>query len=133
MKRTTEILRNWMNRKPGEQMATSYGGQIWDKNKRVADFLSYLFSILNRSFWGISALQAVCLTSDEQANWNEVGYVPSMIFFGVRQKDAIWLRMVGVPRIVANRMVFLWRQRVGTEPESYAMVREWVAHLPDTD
>ncbi|GCE25556.1 hypothetical protein KDA_10400 [Dictyobacter alpinus] len=133
VRRTAEILRDWVNGETVEEMAKRYGGYVRDKDKQVADFSNYLFSILNRASWGISALQTVSLAQDEPINWNEVGYVPSMIFFGVRQKDAIWLRMVGVPRIVANRMAFLWQQRMILEPVSYDMVREWVAGLSDQD
>ncbi|WP_136625178.1 DEAD/DEAH box helicase [Dictyobacter kobayashii] len=133
VRRTAEILRDWVNGKTVEEMATIYGGHVRDKDKQVADFSNYLFSILNRASWGISALQTVCLSSDETINWNTVGYVPSMIFFGVRQKDAVWLRMVGVPRIVANRMASLWQQRMVAEPISYDLVRSWVAQLSDQD
>jgi hypothetical protein len=76
---------------------------------------------------------AVCLSENKQTNWSEVGYVPSMIFFGVPQKEAIWLRMVGVPRVVAGGLANLWKQRDGNEPESYDGIRGWVANLSDRD
>jgi replicative superfamily II helicase len=128
------ILRDWVNGKTVEEMTDLYStADTSDKSKRVADFSKYLLSILNRSAWGIAALQTVCLGVDEQMNWGEIGYVSSMIFFGVRQKEAVWLRMIGVPRIVAMSLARIWYQRVHKEPESYDMVRSWIANLSDED
>ncbi len=132
-RRVAEILRDWVKGKTIEEMARSYGSLNDDVNKQITDFSRYLYSMLSRASWGMGALETVCLTGNEQTNWNEVGYVPSMIYFGVPQKEAIWLRMVGVPRIVAVGLANLWKQRAGSEPESYDGIRSWVANLTERD
>lgn len=63
----------------------------------------------------------------------DIGYVPSMIFFGVHRKEAVWLRMVGVPRVVADGLGVLWRNRTGKEPDTYDDIRSWVTDLTDTE
>ena len=45
----------------------------------------------------------------------------------------IWLRMAGVPRIVANGLAGVWKQKNADEPKSYDAIREWVAGLSDSD
>lgn len=127
------ILRDWVNGKTLEEMAQNYGKHDPDPNKRVVDFSKYLFSILSTVSWGIGALETVCLTGSEQSLIGDIGHIPSMIFFGVRQKEAIWLRMAGVPRIVANGLADLWKQKITDEPKSYDGIREWVASLSDSD
>ena len=92
-----KILRDWVNGKTIEEMARSYGEPGDDQNRQITLFSRYLFSMLSRASWGMGALETVCMSGNEQTNWNEAGYVPSMIFFGVSQKEAIWFRMVGVP------------------------------------
>jgi replicative superfamily II helicase len=131
--RVAKILRDWVKGKTIEELARSYGSHNDDVNKQITDFSRYLYSMLGRASWGMGALETVCLSGNEQTNWDEVGYVPSMIYFGVPQKEAIWLRMVGVPRIAARGLANLWKQRAGSEPESYDGIRSWVANLTDRD
>jgi hypothetical protein len=98
------------------------------------DFSRYLFSILiSKVSWGIGALETVCLTDNEKSHIGDIGHIPSMIFFGVRQKEAIWLRMAGVPRIVANGLADVWKRQKANEPKSYDGIREWVTNLSDSD
>ncbi len=132
-KNVAKILRDWVNGKTIEEMALSYGTRNEDRNKQIAVFSKYLFSILNLASWGIGALETVCLSGNERTNWSEVGYVPSMIYFGVPQKEAIWFRMVGVPRIVAGSLADIWKQQSKDEPGSYDSLREWIANLSDKD
>lgn len=131
--RVAKILRDWVNGKTIEEMAGSYGEPNDDQNKQVTQFSRYLFKMLSRASWGMGALETVCMSGNEQTNWNEAGYVPSMIFFGVPQKEAIWLRMVGVPRVVTGGLANLWKLREGREPDSYDGIRDWVASLSDVD
>jgi hypothetical protein len=56
-----------------------------------------------------------------------------MIFFGVPTKEALWLRMGGVPRIVASGLATLWTRRTEGEPTSYDMVRNRITSLSDSD
>ncbi len=127
------ILRDWVNGKTLEEMAQNYGKRDPDPNRQVVDFSKYLFSMLSTVSWGIGALETVCLTGNEQSHVGDVGHIPSMIFFGVRQKEAIWLRMAGVPRIVANGLADVWKQKIADEPKSYDGIREWVTSLSDSD
>ena len=41
--------------------------------------------------------------------------------------------MAGVPRIVANGLADIWKQKIADEPKSYEGIREWVANLSDRD
>ncbi len=132
-KRVALILRDWVNGKTLEEMAQKYGKSSLAPNKQVVEFSKYLFSMLGTVSWGIGALETVCLASNEQVYGGDIGYIPSMIFFGVRQKEAIWLRMAGVPRIVANGLAGVWKRRIANEPKSYHAIREWVADLSDSD
>ena len=127
------ILRDWVNGKTLAEMAQNYGKPDPDPNRQVVDFSKYLFSILSTVSWGIGALETVCLLGHEQSQLGDVGHIPSMIFFGVRQKEAIWLRMAGVPRIVANGLADIWQHQKAAEPKSYDAIRKWVASLADSD
>lgn len=54
-----------------------------------------------------------------------------MVYFGVRTKEAVWLRMVGLPRLMAEGFASQWRKLRGSEPESFDDIRDWVSSLND--
>jgi hypothetical protein len=56
-----------------------------------------------------------------------------MVFFGVQKKEAIWPRMVGVPRIAAEGLGTLWSEQRVEPPDSYDGIRTWVSGLSDND
>lgn len=132
-RRIAEIVRDWVNGVPLDTLAESYGNPSVDKNKRVAEFSHYLFKLIGRASWGIGALEVACLGGNETVNRDTIGYIPSMIFFGVRQQEAILLRMIGVPRMVSSTLAHLWKQKAQHELDSYESVRSWITDLSDRD
>ncbi len=50
--------------------------------------------------WGLGALETISLAGIPKEQWEDVGYVPAMVYFGVDRREAVWLRMAGVPRPV---------------------------------
>jgi replicative superfamily II helicase len=135
--RVAAILRDWVQGATLEQLTNNYSLEDPDTatDKRIAHFTRYLFStLLGQASWGLGALETVYLGDTRDAatsSANEEGYVPSMVFFGVHQPEAVWMRMVGVPRVVANGVAALWRQSQPSEPESFQELRGWVDQLTD--
>lgn len=131
-----EILRDWVRGESLYQLAEKHSIPKRAANNEdnpedlLAEFSTYLFSkLLGLASWGIGALESVCLVGKEQDQEDEIGYIPSMIYFGVRHKEAVWLRMVGVPRVFANDLAQLWKQNKKTAPVSYDEIRSWIASL----
>jgi hypothetical protein len=134
--RIAAILRDWVSGRSLGELAETYPVSAErDPERQSGEFTRYLFSqLLGRASWGIGALEGVCLAgTPAQAQPTDAGYVPSMIFFGVRRKEAVWLRTVGVPRLVADGLGHLWSRHEGGEPRSYDDLRAWVSQLADTD
>lgn len=132
--RVAAILRDWVHGENLNTLATRYlvDPNESDPDRRVMNFARYLFStLIGKASWGFGALETVCLAGNDQNVWESVGHVPSMIFFGVRRKEAVWLRMVGVPRVVANGLADVWVNTRTKEPESYDDLRSWVGSLSD--
>jgi len=143
-RRVAGILRDWVNGRSLKQMADEYmpanealrpgndeeAGA--NEENRVSDFSKYLFgTLLGRASWGIGALEGICLAGKDPGQEQDIAYVPSMVFFGVQKKEAIWLRMVGVPRIAAEGLGALWQQQEHEPPDSYDGIRTWVNQLSD--
>lgn len=130
--RIARILRDWVQGESLRTLANRYGTSVdQDEETRVSEFTRYLYSsLLTQTSWGLGALETVCLGTD-QNQLGQAAYLPSMIYFGVKHPESVWLRTVGVPRIVADGIAEHWRTTVGGTPESYDHLRSWIGDLPD--
>ena len=127
------IIKDWVLGKNLNELAQEYWmEQETNDKKRLTKFSQYLFKLIGKVSWGIGALETVSLSGTKDIDEN-VGHIPFMIFYGVRQKEAIWLRMVGVPRIVADGLSETWRLKQTQSPQNYDDIRSWVSGLTDTD
>jgi helicase len=97
-----------------------------DERRRMTSH--YLHSTLvGQVPWGVGALQRLVLT--EQADLEKVGHIPSLIFYGVRSREAALLRMAGVPRIAAEGLATRWRD-TDQVASTFPALRHWVDELP---
>ncbi len=129
-RRVAGILRDWVRGDNLNVLSNRYPmSEGDDPEHRITNFSKYLFStLLGRASWGLGALETMCVKADDE-QWASVGHVPSMVFFGVRRREAVWLRMVGVPRIVADGLANIWVESKHAEPQSYDELRNWVGAL----
>ena len=64
----------------------------------------YAYSkISNLVPWGLRAIQKVAFTGREDTKWEEIDMIPTMVLHGVRTKEAIALRMLNIPRFIAEK------------------------------
>ncbi|MFH5926564.1 DEAD/DEAH box helicase [Roseomonas xinghualingensis] len=141
--RVASILRDWVSGASPAEMAERYSTSAsgdddeqdeTDSELKLANFSRYLFStLLGNASWGLGALGNVCLGTGRDDRTDASAYVPSMIFFGVRSVEALWLRMAGVPRIVAEGMGDLWKSQSKARPNSYTDVRNWINDLGEDE
>jgi replicative superfamily II helicase len=150
--RVAQILRDWVHGTNLDELAERYGQNDGDdddgeddreggefdgvdvRDSKVASFATYLFStLIGNASWGLGALEGLCLSSQDKVEVSDIAHVPSMVFFGVRSKEAVWLRMAGVPRMVAERTADLWRNSRLPPPQSYGEIRSWINQLKDGD
>jgi len=128
------ILKEWVNGERLDTMAERHPiNKESDPGTREAEFGKYLFSnLIGKASWGIGALEGIYLSEIEKEKWeDDVGYIPSMIYFGVDSKEAVWFRMVGAPRFVAKGLAELWKSQVRKEPDSHEQIRNWIDNLDD--
>jgi len=79
--------------------------------------------------WGMGALQRVTLRDDDA--FAEVGHIPSLIFYGVKSREAALLRMANVPRVAAEGLARRWRE-ADQSATTFVDLRRWVERLPVT-
>jgi replicative superfamily II helicase len=135
--RIAEILRDWVNGADLRTLAERYAVGTSDESEEdtgsLSAFSKYLFSqLLGKAAWGLGALEGLCLAGGRNDTVGDEAFVPAMVFFGVRRKEAVWLRMVGVPRVLADGLGQVWAEREGGPPQSFKRVRDWVSSLDDS-
>jgi DEAD/DEAH box helicase len=95
-----------------------------DKRRRLAGH--YLYSkLVGQVPWGMGAVQRLALTADEDIQ--AVGHVPSLVFYGVRTREAAALRMAGVPRIAAEGLGRQWGEEGRAAASSFDGMRAWLS------
>jgi hypothetical protein len=130
-----KIISEWVNGERLDIMAMNHPiGNNIDPGLMEAEFGKYLFSnLIGKASWGLGALQGVYLSDLDEKQSGDVGYIPSMVFFGVPNKEAVWFRMIGAPRFLAKELAELWKRKRGKEPDSHQEIRDWVNKLSEED
>lgn len=137
--RAAMILRDWVQGETLSTLSRKYArpnpnGTEKTEDQKLTDFGSYLFSTLvGNASWGLGALEGLCLQEGAPKAAEAAEHVPSMVFFGVPSTEGVWLRMAGVPRLVAEGAAEVWRTARKPQPSSYQDVRSWINQLTETE
>jgi replicative superfamily II helicase len=98
-----------------------------DKRRRLAGH--YLYSrLVGQVPWGMGAVQRLALSDEDDLQ--AVGHVPSLVFYGVRSREAAALRMAGVPRVAAEGLARQWREEQPADVAGFDGMREWLSSRP---
>ncbi|HEV3358138.1 MAG TPA: DEAD/DEAH box helicase [Pseudonocardiaceae bacterium] len=131
--RVAMIVRDWVRGVPIGDLAARHWPEGSDSASRVTSFAKYLFGqIGNLASWGLGALQNTYLAPSGTES-SAARYVPSMVYFGVSTPAAVWMSMVGVPRIAAPGVGAQWLGERGRAPNSFAELRDWLGARDDRD
>ncbi len=122
----SKILVDWVN---GDNISILSKIHPSFRNKgedRINDFVSYLTSATFKSSWGLSALEGIVNAKGDNIQ-DTNSYIPSMVYYGVRTKEAIALRMLGVPRTLSDNIATnLFKEK---KPRSYNEIRKSINNL----
>jgi hypothetical protein len=102
------VVKDWVGGRSlaeiaSEYFSTSESGKQRDTADALTRCCQRLFSsILPAVSWGLSALQALNLRGHDAEVAPELRDVPSYVFYGVASREAVALRLFGVPRGAAG-------------------------------
>jgi hypothetical protein len=115
--RVARITSMWVNGESLSDIAQrEYHGDILECTKHVYS------AITNLVPWGMQAIQRVSFAGDSKIEWADMDLIPAMVLHGVKTKEAIALRMLNVPRFVAEKMA----NTVRSEGVSLGNLDQWV-------
>ena len=86
-------------------------------------------TISNLVPWGLRAIQKVAFSGRDDVEWEEMDMIPAMVLHGVRSKEAVALRMLNIPRFIAENMA----KHVRSLNIPLNKVDEWLAETSPVD
>ena len=100
------------------------------KEGRINKFISYLTQATFKSSWGLSALEGIVNSNNDDIE-DTNSYIPSMVYYGVRKKESIALRMLGVPRTLSDSIAQSILVNVKDKPKSLNQIRTKIKNISD--
>jgi len=121
------IIKDWVKGESVEEIADRYFSAFKDKDTRILRASQYIHAKLTGQLaWGMSALQKVSLFGQEDVKWESIGHTPSLMFYGVSSREAATLRMVGVPRMSANKLAEKFKSEISSKDTTFHDIRSWL-------
>lgn len=87
-----------------------------DITTQITDFVNYINSARFKASWGLSALEGIVKGVENDV---KDSYVPSYVYYGVNDKKALALRMIGIPRSLSPSL----SQAITDDVSKYSFVK----------
>ena len=107
----SRVLKDWVGGMPlgslaDRHFASASNGSYSDHTQALTRCCQRLFgSILPTTSWGLSALQTLAMTRISDTELKTLARdLPSYVYYGVNTREAVALRLMGVPRVAARAL-----------------------------
>lgn len=128
-----KIIINWVKgQKLGNisELHPAYNSQGKNENeteRRMTDFVKKMNEIRFKASWGLSALEGIVRGDQEIKD----SHIPSLVYFGVDNENALAFRMIGAPRALAFSLQNILDKNLNEY--SYKSLRNRVNSLTNSD
>ncbi|MEC4001590.1 DEAD/DEAH box helicase [Bacillus subtilis] len=133
-KLVSEITKDWVSGKPLKEIAQKHITFKANLDEKIQHCGKYIYgNLTNNLSWGLAAMLRAngILLGKEELDTDE-SLIPSYIYFGVNNKEAAALAMLGVPRFAAERLGKMWRKENGEFKNSQiASLKSWLNNLEE--
>lgn len=98
-----KLLINWVKGEKIDTISAIHPNYktLEDVTIRVSEFVSYMNSMRFKASWGLSALEGIVRGNEDEM---KDSYVPSFVYYGVDNKKALAMRMLGIPRTLSGSL-----------------------------
>jgi superfamily II DNA/RNA helicase len=105
----------------------SHGKDENEAERRMTDFVKKMNDIRFKASWGLSALEGIVRGKEEIKD----SHIPSLVYFGVDNEEALAFRMIGAPRVLSFSLQNILDKNLNEY--SYKSLRNRVNSLTNTD
>lgn len=128
----SELTKSWVNGASVPEISEEFFYRVRDPQERVFKASNYVHSqLMQQISWGTNALQKLSAFYNKEVEFDKISHIPALIYFGVRSKPALTLRMMGVPRFVAEDLGKYYETEFSEKDPSYHEIRHWLLDLDD--
>ena len=129
-KLASEVLIRWVS---GDKLGTmsdmhpSFSDEE-NASQRISEFVRYMNDMRFKASWGLSALEGIV-----RGNVDELkdSYIPSYVYYGVKDPKSLAMRMLGVPRSLSVSLSQVIEGDVNKY--SFSRLRKIMAEMPNND
>ena len=129
-KLASKVLIGWVNGDKLGTMSEIHPSFASEKNasQRVSEFVRYMNNMRFKASWGLSALEGIV-----RGNVDELkdSYIPSYVYYGVKDPKSLAMRMLGVPRSLSVSLSQLIEGDVNEY--SFSRLRKIMSEMPNRD
>jgi len=119
--RIARIITKWVNGASLSQIAR----EEYDDDILVCTH--HVYSVITSMIpWGLRAIQKLAFAGKDKIDWDTLSLLPAMVYHGVRTKEAVALRMLNIPRAIAEGLAEQWRQ---TGEAKLSKASEWLTTI----
>lgn len=127
-----ELTKDWVNGASITKISDTYFSREPDPSIRIFQASNYVNSqLMQQISWGTTALQKLSAFYNKEIDFEKISHFPALIYFGVRSKDALTMRMMGVPRFVAEDLGTVYSKEFSKKDPSFTDIRNWLLKLDD--
>lgn len=121
--KAARIVTSWVNGNSLRAIADAeYDGNLLECSRYIYSTVSNLIP------WGLGAVQRVGFAGTN-VDWANLRTIPAMVYHGVHTREAVGLRMVGVPRFAAEGLA----EQARSHGIKLGELRDWLATNADPD
>ena len=126
----SEVLIRWVK---GEKLGVlsdihPHFAEEEDVSQRVSEFVRYMNDMRFKASWGLSALEGIV-----RGNVDDLrdSYIPSYVYYGVKDPKSLAMRMLGVPRSLSVSLSQIMEGDVNEY--SFSRLRKIMSEMPNRD
>lgn len=135
-KLVSDITKDWVTGKSLREIAEKHIIFKETIDEKIQHCGKYIYGTLtNNLSWGLAALlRANGIVNDTEQTVSDNSLIPSYIYFGVNNKEAAALAMLGLPRFVASKLGKLWRSHYGDyEISKINELKSWINDIKEDE
>lgn len=129
-KLASEVLIGWVNGDKLGAMSTIHPSFADEENAshRISEFVRYMNDMRFKASWGLSALEGIV-----RGNVDDLrdSYIPSYVYYGVKDPKSLAMRMLGVPRSLSVSLSQIMEGDVNEY--SFSRLRKIMSEMPNRD
>ena len=105
----------------------SQGRNVNEAEKRITEFVKKMNDIRFKASWGLSALEGIVKGREDIKD----SHIPSLVYFGVDNEEALAFRMIGAPRALSFSLKNILDKNLNEY--SYKTLRSRIKNLTNSD